>query len=156
MKIELPNINDIEKINKLAVQVHELHVKWRPDIFNSVSEVINKEQLEEMINNKEIYVAKIDGMIVGYITFSIKVKQNQNPGFRNRKVLCIDAMCVDENCRGKGIGTSLLSFVKQVGIESNCTDIYLTVNEENEHAIRTYEKFGMRVKNIAYSMRIDE
>lgn len=65
-------------------------------------------------------------------------------------------MCVDENCRGKGIGTSLLSFVKQVGIENNCTDIYLTVNEENVNAIRTYEKFGMRVKNIAYSMRIDE
>jgi len=155
MKIDIPSINDWEIINNLAIQVHELHVKWRPDIFNSVAEVISKEQLEEMINSKEIYVAKIDDRIVGYITFCIKVKQTQNPGFRNRKVLCIDAMCVDENFRGKGIGTSLLGFVKQVGIENNCTDMYLTVNEENENAIRTYENFGMRVKNIAYSMRID-
>ena len=65
-------------------------------------------------------------------------------------------MCVDENHRGKGIGTELLEFVKDIAIQNNCTDMYLTVNEENEGAIKTYEKFGMRVKNIAYSMQLDK
>ena len=31
--IEIPSINDQEKINKLAVQVQDLHVKWRNDLF---------------------------------------------------------------------------------------------------------------------------
>ena len=48
----------------------------------------------------------------------------------------------------------ILSFIKEYAKENNCTDLYLTVNEENENAIKTYEKFGMKVKNIAYSMRI--
>lgn len=155
MKIELPTINDWEVINNLAIQVHELHVGWRPDLFISVEEVITKDEFEEMIDSKEIYVAKIDNNIVGYIVFTIKEKQNQSPKFRRRKLLDIEAMCVDQNHRGKGIGTSLLNHAKQIGIDNNCTDMYLTVNEENINAIKTYEKFGMKVKNISYSMRID-
>ena len=41
MKIEIPQIKDYELVNKLAVQVHELHVGWRPDLFISVYEVIH-------------------------------------------------------------------------------------------------------------------
>ena len=32
--------------------------------------------------------------------------------------------------------------------------MYLTVNEENINAIKLYEKFGFKVKSIAYSMQI--
>ena len=32
--------------------------------------------------------------------------------------------------------------------------MYLTVNQENESAIKVYEKFGFKVKNIAYMMKI--
>ena len=61
---------------------------------------------------------------------------------------------VDEKCRGNGIGTALLEYAKKIGKENNCTDIYLTVNEENEGAIKLYESFGLKLKNIAYSMEI--
>lgn len=153
MKIEIPQIKDYELVNKLAVQVHELHVGWRPDLFISVDEVISKEYFNELILNKEILVAKIDAKIVGYIIFNIREKEI--PSMRYRKQLNIEAMCVDENYRGKGIGTQLLKCVKEFAIENNCTDLYLTVNEENKNAIKTYEKFGMKVKNIAYSMKIN-
>jgi len=33
MEIEIPKIGDLSEIDKIAVQVHECHVKWRPDIF---------------------------------------------------------------------------------------------------------------------------
>jgi len=154
MEIIIPNIKDYESVNKLAVQVHELHVEWRPDLFNRVEQVITEEEFKEMIDNKEIYVAVLDKQIVGYINFNIKEKKNQNPKFRYRKQLNIDAMCIDKKYRGKGIGTALLNFAKQIGLDNDCTDIYLTVNEENINAIKTYEKFGMRVKNVAYSMQL--
>lgn len=150
--IENPRIEDFNKVNKLAKQVHELHVNWRPDLFLSVDEVISKEALEEMIQTKEIFVAKIQDEIVGYITFSIIEKNN--PSMRYRKQLQVEAICVDENNRGKGIGTLLLKYVKEFGKENNCTDMYLTVNEENKDAIKVYENFGFKVKSIAYSMQI--
>ena len=34
--VEIPNIEDFKKVNELAVQVHEMHVTWNPDIFKSV------------------------------------------------------------------------------------------------------------------------
>lgn len=33
MKIELPKIIDLKPIDKIAIQAHECHVKWRPDIL---------------------------------------------------------------------------------------------------------------------------
>lgn len=154
MEIVIPQLKDYESVNRLAIQVHELHVGWRPDLFISVEEVISREYFNELILNNQIFVAKIDEEIVGYIIFNIREKEI--PSMRRRKQLNIDAMCVDEKHRGKGIGTQLLNFVKEFAIKNNCTDLYLTVNEENEGAIKTYEKFGMKVKNIAYSMKIDK
>jgi len=150
--IEIPRIEDFNKVNELAKQVHELHVNWRPDLFLNVDEVISKEDFEKMIQAKEIFVAKIEDEIVGYIT--INIKEKNNPSMRYRKQLQIEAICVDEKNRGKGIGTELLKYAKKHGKENECTDVYLTVNEENENAIRVYEEFGFKVKSIAYSMQI--
>ena len=70
------------------------------------------------------------------------------------KYLHVESICVEEKNRGKGIGTLLLKSAKEYGKENNCTDIYLTVNEENERAIKVYEKIGFKVKSMAYSMKI--
>ncbi len=150
--IEIPQIGDYEQVNNLAKQVHELHVKWRPDLFLNVDEVISRDSFKEMIQEKEIFIAKNQSKIVGYITFNIQEKTN--PSMRYRKQINIDAICVNEENRGEGIGTLLLEYMKKYGKENNCTDMYLTVNEENENAIKVYEKFGFKVKSIAYSMMI--
>lgn len=150
--IEIPQIEDFNRVNELAKQVHELHVNWRPDLFLSVDEVISRKNFEEKIKAKEIFVAKIQDDILGYIT--INITEKDNPSMRYRKQLQIEAICVDEKSRGKGIGTALLKFAKEFGKENNCTDLYLTVNKENENAIKIYEEFGFKVKSIAYSMEI--
>lgn len=154
MKIEIPKESDYEGVNSLAHQVHELHVAWRPDLFNSVEDAITKEEFDSYIANKQIYVARNREKILAYMIIKLKEKKHQNDKMRYRKILEIEAMCVDQDDRGYGIGTKMLEYAKQLGIENNCTDMYLTVNEENKDAIRVYEKFGMRVKNIAYSMEI--
>ena len=152
LKIEIPQIEDWKRVNELARQVQEIHVSWRPDLFLSVENVISQEDFERFVEDKEIVVAKIKDNIVGYMMFNIK--ELIRITMRYRKQLAIEAICVDEKCRGKGIGTALLEYAKKIGKENNCTDIYLTVNEENEGAIKLYERFGLKVKNVAYSMEI--
>ena len=152
MKIEVPKMTDYIEINNLAKQVHRIHVKWRPDLYLDIDEVIKKEDLKEKIQSNEIIVAKMQNNIVGYVTFNIQEKNN--PIMRYRKQLQIEAICLDENNRCKGIGTELLKHLKNIAKEKNCTDMYLTVNEENINAIKLYEKFGFKVKSIAYSMQI--
>lgn len=152
LKIEIPQIEDWKRVNELARQVQEIHVQWRPDLFVSVENVISQEDFERFVEDKEIVVAKIKDEIVGYMMFNIK--ELIRITMRYRKQLAIEVICVDEKCRGKGIGTALLEYAKKIGKENNCTDIYLTVNEENEGAIKLYERFGLKVKNVAYSMEI--
>ena len=152
MIIELPQIKDFKNVNKLAKQVQEIHVQWRPDLFLNVENVISREDFEKKIENKEIFVAKTRDEIVGYLV--INIREIIKSIMRYRKQLSIEVICVDEKYRGKGIGSVLLNYAKKIAKENNCTDIYLTVNEENEDAIKLYEKFGLKVKNIAYSMEI--
>ena len=152
MKIELPKIEDLEKINNLAVQVHNLHVNWRPDIFVPTDTMFTEEALRNIINEETMYVAKENDEVYGYAL--IKLKEVDHPGNRYRKEMNIEVIVVDENSRGKGIGTQILTFIKEHAKNIGCTDLRLTVNEENKDAINLYEKFGMKIKNITYSMQI--
>ena len=52
--VEIPNIENFKRVNELAVQVHEMHVTWSPDIFKSVEEVISKEYFENLIKNEDL------------------------------------------------------------------------------------------------------
>lgn len=152
MKIEIPKKEELEEVNKIARQVHELHVGWRPDIFKSVHYVIEKERFESLIEDKKIYVMRDEDKIVGYVT--IEIKERNSTGMHYRKILDLDAICIDNNYRGKGLGTELINYIIDLGKKEKCTDLYLSVNEENTDAIKLYEKIGMRVKNISYSMKI--
>lgn len=150
--IDVPKAEDFEDVNQLAKQVHSLHVKWRPDLFIDVKEVITQEDFKEMLQNENIVVVKMQSEIVGYMTFCMQEKNHY--GVRFRKYFKIDAICVDEKSRGTGVGTELLKFAKEKAKENGCTDLFLTVNEENKNAIKLYEKFGFQVKSIEYSMKI--
>ena len=152
MKIELPKIEDLEKINLLAVQVHNLHVNWRPDIFVPTDTMFTEEAFRNIINEETMYVAKENDEVYGYAL--IKLKEVDHPGNRYRKEMNIEVIVVDENSRGNGIGTQILTFIKEHAKNIGCTDLRLTVNEENKDAINLYEKFGMKIKNITYSMQI--
>lgn len=152
MRIELPTVDDLQVIDRIAMQVHECHVKWRPDLFEHTKSIVSLENLSKMIANNEIFVAKIDGNIVGYII--IYTREGKMNGFRYRKELDIDVIGVDEQYQNQGIGFQLLAFVKKYAIENNYTDLRLAVNEENEKAKHLYEKVGFKVKNITYSMQV--
>mgnify|MGYP002555127231 FL=1 len=152
LKIMQPTIKDQSKINNLAKQVHKLHVNWNPDLFLDVEEVISEERLNKLLKTDSIYVAKINNKIVGYII--IDIKEKENGVIRYRKLLSIDTLCIDEDFRGQGIGTKMLEFAKNIAKEQNCTDMHLTVNPNNEKAIKVYEKFGMKVHNLSYMMKL--
>ena len=152
LKIVKPTIDECSKINKLAKQVHKLHVNWNPDLFLDVEEVISMERLNKLLETDSIYVAKINGEIVGYII--IDIKEKENAFIRYRKLLNINTLCIDEDFRGHGIGTRMLEFAKNIAREQNCTDMHLTVNPNNKNAIKVYEKFGMKVHNLSYMMKL--
>ena len=50
------------------------------------------------------------------------------------KTLYIDDLCVDENCRGSGVGKRIFEFVKDYAKKSGCYNLTLNVWECNPGA----------------------
>ena len=82
--IEIPNISDQEKINELAVQVHDLHVKWRNDLFIKCDNMMPKERLEDLINQKEILVARLNDKAIAEQNKDIAAERKSQVGTGDR------------------------------------------------------------------------
>ena len=147
MEIRHAKKEDIVRLLELLSQVLEIHAKLRPDLFMSGTTKYGKEQLEGMINDdgKPIYVAVINGYVVGYAMCQIKVPtSNMYP----IKVFHLDDLCVDEKYRKQGIGKALYQKVVESAKENNCYEITLNVWPGNDTALKFYEKMGMKTRSI--------
>ena len=72
--LELARESDWEAVCRLAVQIHDLHAAWRPDIYCHSEEPDARENFMEDIRNRMVYVAKLNQTVVGYVTLSIRIK----------------------------------------------------------------------------------
>ena len=103
--LELARESDWERVRLLSVQLHDLHVTWRPDIYFHCDEPYPKVRFLEEIRNRMVYVAKIENAVVGYVILSVKGKEG--PGCISQRALLLESICVDETVRGHGIGSEM-------------------------------------------------
>jgi ribosomal protein S18 acetylase RimI-like enzyme len=55
---------------------------------------------------------------------------------------CLDILAVDESCRGLGIGSSLLTAMKNAAVEAGIKSVLSAVVDTNERAYKLYTRFG--------------
>lgn len=144
--IELARSCDRADVNRLARQVHALHVDWRPDIYRMPEELFPEERFAELITKRELYVAKLGGTVVGYAMTAIRVQDT--PELVKRKVFCIQQFCVDEEFRNHGIGTQMVEELRILARAFGCTDLQLNVYPQNDAAVSFYQKCGFMIQNI--------
>lgn len=144
--IELARSCDRADVNRLARQVHALHVDWRPDIYRMPEELFPEERFAELITKRELYVAKLGGTVVGYAMTAIRVQDT--PELVKRKVFCIQQFCVDEEFRNHGNGTQMVEELRILARAFGCTDLQLNVYPQNDAAVSFYQKCGFMIQNI--------
>lgn len=150
--LELAQLSDREAVNTLARQVHALHVQWRPDIYEMVDELYPEERVREGIAARELYVAKLAGRVVGYV--SLKFKDYNHPGLVTRKVMVIDEICVEQSLRGQGIGKAMMEDVHALAKAFRCTDLQLGVYPQNDDAVGFYQKCGFTIRSIDMQKKV--
>ena len=148
--LELATIADWKVVKRLSVQIHDMHAQWRPDIYYHSDEPLPYEYYHELIHDKMIYVAKVGGIIAGYVTLSISNKGGE--GTHPKKVMRIDSICVDEAVRGHGIGTQMVQDVRVLCHAFGCDSLILGVHPENDCAVNFYQKCGFRIRTINMEM----
>ena len=150
--LELARSEDRETINTLARQVHAMHVQWRPDIYEMVEKLYSEERVLDAIQERQLYVAKLNGMVVGYVL--IKIRSYDWPGVVKRKVMVLDEICVEESIRGQGIGKAMMEDVHALAKAFGCTDLQLGVYPQNDGAVAFYQKCGFTIRSIDMQRKV--
>jgi ribosomal protein S18 acetylase RimI-like enzyme len=135
---------DSERITDMLHQVEDIHSLARPDIFKPGGIKYAAKELSGIIgdSNRPIFVAESsDSGVVGYC-FCVVNRYSGHSVFTDRVSLYIDDYCVDESCRGQGVGKRLFAAVAEYARSIGAYDIELNVWECNSDAIKFYEGLG--------------
>lgn len=148
MEIRFAEMRDIPGMIDLLQQVGEVHHQIRPDLFRSGAQKYNEADLEELLKDpsRPILIADEGGTVAGYAFCIVQVTEN-HPVLRDRKVVYIDDLCVDEGHRRQGIAKKLYDRVLTFAREMGCHAVTLNVWYGNDAQI-FYEKCGMKFQKI--------
>ena len=150
MTIRKAKNSDLEGIKSLLLQVLTVHHKGRPDIFKGNCRKYTDEQILEIISDEKtpvLIAADENDNVMGY-AFCIFQQHIGSNIMTDIKTLYIDDLCVDENIRGKHIGSSLYNAVLDFARENGCYNVTLNVWSCNQSAMKFYEKMGLVPQKI--------
>ena len=156
-KVRFADKEDYKVINEIIREVHDLHVKNRPDVYNETDKPLSEEEFKEILEDdryKMFLVQERESKEV--VAFSlIQIVEPRNiPILTPVKTALIDTFCVKEKYRKRGIGKFLfqhiISFAKKEGVNT----LQLVVWEFNKGAIKFYEALGMKKRNISMELAL--
>ena len=141
---------DIPALLNLLTQVNMVHHRGRPDLFKGPATKYSAFELQGIVSDERspVFVYTDDGgRVLGYAFCVFKQVKNSQL-LADVKTLYVDDLCVDENCRGQGVGRALYAHVLSFAKAAGCYNVTLNVWAFNESAIRFYESCGMRPQKI--------
>ena len=137
-------------IKNLVIEVHNLHVKNRPDVYLDVDNPFEKERFEELLNSSDTKLFVVEDTdskeLVVYSIVQIMTPRKIQILIPS-KFAYIDDFCVKSIYQKKGIGRLLFNHVVDYAKTEGASSIQLTVWEFNENAIKFYESLGMSTRN---------
>ncbi len=142
---------------RLLKQVGQVHHEGRPDIFRDGAQKYNEDDLKVLLQNENrpIFIAEEENQVLGY-GFCILKETANDPVLCDSRSLYIDDLCVDENCRGKHVGSAVYAYIKDYARSIGCDTITLNVWAFNESALGFYEAMGMEKRNIYMEDKLEE
>ena len=149
MEIRDMESKDYPEIDRLMKELHELHVKGRPDLYTELEHPYSREEFEKIVSDPEIIaiLAEEKSVVIGLCIGTLRKKS----GMVEMKTMYIEDLIVDRNFRGKGIASQLYEEMEERGRNTGAKRLDLMVWEFNSDAKRFYEKQGMRPQR--YIMR---
>ena len=155
MVIRLATEMDVPGLLALLKQVGQVHHDIRPDIFPEHTLKYDAIALQDVLQDKArpIFVAVEGENVAGYC-FCVHKEQAASSVSTQRRELYIDDLCVDENCRNRGIAGVLYRYACDYAKAGGCDFITLNVWCGNDNAIRFYEKAGMTPRSVTMEMKL--
>lgn len=151
--IRKATLNDMEQTAKLSLQLHDFHVKEKPDSFRPVPMEFFRGRLEWYVNeeNAEVIVSD-DGGINAFA--AVKILDVSSEEKMPRKLCYVDCFAVDEKCRRQGVGRRLMEYIREFAKENDCTSVQLGVSAFNEQAQKFYHAMGFTPRTFVMEQKL--
>lgn len=145
--------DDADRLLDLLCQVEAVHQKGRPDMFRVNGTKYTVPELLEIIadDSTPVFVAVHEGRVVGYI-FGVVNEVRDSTMLFDMKTLHLEDVCIDEECRGMGVGSLLMEYVTDWARANRFDRMDLDVWEFNEGARRFYERYGFSTQKRRLDM----
>lgn len=144
--IRLAVEQDYDAVERIMKQVQNMHVGWRPDIYIDADPVLPHDMYLAHLAEGQVIVAEVAGEVVGLVIYL--TRHISGGPMKERKVLFVDSMAVEEQYRGQGIGHKLFDYILQLCQKQQYDGLELQVNARNAAARAMYEKYGFTEKSI--------
>jgi ribosomal protein S18 acetylase RimI-like enzyme len=140
-EIFLANDNDLK-------QLRDIYEACSNDLLNKGLQqwdatYPNESHISYHIKEREMYVYKKDGTIVG----AIVLNESQSPeweaiNWQSSNPFIIHMLCVDPTLQNGGVGKKLVQFAEKIAIEQGYQSIRLDSFSKNEKSLAFYRKAG--------------
>ncbi len=132
---------DIDAINALRRQAHEMQTTGRPDIFQKPFSDAIAQQTQRMVRDKDgiLYVYEREGVVCGFVWATFE-SEGASDYWDSRSYCCVQEICVDKSCRGQGIGTALMDEVRREAAARGCPKVEAQVWAFNGGACAFFSK----------------
>lgn len=144
--IRLATEQDYDAVERIMKQVHRMHVGWRPDIYIDTDPILPYDRYLAHLAEEQVLVAELEGEVVGLLI--CLVRHICGGPVKEREVLFVDSMAVEEKYRGRGIGHKLFDTLLELCRERKYDALELQVNARNAAARAMYEKYGFMEKSV--------
>ncbi|MCR5249916.1 MAG: GNAT family N-acetyltransferase [Lachnospiraceae bacterium] len=145
MIVRRAQTKDIDGILKLLVQVDMVHHEGRPDLFKGPATKYNAEELAGILADEDtpVFVCVDENEKVLAHAFCICKQVKDSAVLTDVRTLYIDDICVDEEARGKHVGSMIYNEVLRYAKEQGFYNITLNVWACNPGAMKFYEAMGL-------------
>lgn len=143
---------DYTGVDRLLLQLHQMDVINRPDMFSPLPQYMPKETFHSLVENPNVIalLAKQKGQVIGCCFVSML----QRSGMADMKSAYIDLLVVDEAHRHRGVGRALFQEVRRRAGALGAKRIDLTVWSYNDIAIQAYRSYGMAPQRYVFEVNV--
>lgn len=141
--------SDVEQIVQFSLAVQKLHSNRYPDLFK---EIVHTDELSDFYrtlmsdHDHYIFVTDLGESITGYCWAEL-IQTIESPITHSIRKLYIHQICVDEGCRGKGLGNILVRETMSLANGLNVNHVGVDSWSFNSRAVNFFRSQGFNAHN---------
>jgi len=151
-----PHIDHLPSLLLLLKQQYEILNSYYPDFYHQWTQELEAKAiifLKEILEKQSgAFVAKVDNVVVGLITFSTAQRGHFDTIFQ--EFIDVTELIVDSNYRSLGIGQKLIDTVKEKSRAEGIKLMRVVVSAKNERGIVFYEHSGFEFREFIGFMEL--